>query len=123
MSKESINELIQAEAKKLAKEMVDEQQIATEPGESILKIGAKIFYRSVTFHHVGRISYIGSVAGSIVEVRLEDASWVADSGKFSKALNTGSLEELERFPSSCSIFLGAGVDVAPWPHELPSESK
>lgn len=119
MSKESIESLIKAEAEKLASEIVAKRQsVPIEPGESKYKLGAKLFIRTITFHYVGRVSFI-----SDTELCLEDASWVADSGRFSKALASGALDELERYPDGVSVNRGSIVDVSPWKHDLPQESK
>ena len=54
---------------------------------------------------------------------LDDAAWVADSGRFSTALTTGELNEVEPFPGSCYVSRGAIVDVSPWQHDLPRVKK
>ena len=115
MSKDSIQQLIEAEAKKLAATMVNQQP---EKGESIYKIGAKLFIRTVTYHYTGRVSYFAD--GELV---LEDAAWIADSGRFANALKTGELGEVEPYPGLCSLGVGAIVDASPWNHELPRGTK
>ena len=54
---------------------------------------------------------------------LDDAAWIADSGRWAAALATGSLSEVEPFPGSVMVSMGAVVDVSPWKHALPRETK
>ena len=84
--------------------------IATSP----YRVGDVVFVRTVTYHYTGRISAI--YAGEIV---LEDAAWIADSGRFGAALATGELSEVEPYPGSVIVSRGAIVDVSAWAHPLP----
>jgi len=77
-------------------------------------VGSNVFVRTVTMHHVG---YLSAFDGA--NLKLEDASWVADSGRFGEALKTGKLAETERFPNPVIVNWGAGVDVTVWAHPLP----
>ena len=81
-------------------------------------VGDTVFVRTVTYHYTGRISAI--YPGEIV---LADAAWIADSGRFSAALATGTLAEVEPYPGSVIISRGGIVDVSPWLHSLPRVAK
>jgi hypothetical protein len=83
----------------------------------MFNVGDAVFIRTVTYHHVGRIK--AKEEGWVI---LEDASWVADSGRFSTALEKGSLSEVEH-TGTCAIALSAIVDVFPWTHDLPVATK
>ena len=80
-------------------------------------IGQKLFIRTVTYHLVGKLT---KIIGNLWQ--LEDASWVADSGRFMNAIKDGSLDEVEpvgeAFVNSNSI-----VDIFPWKHNLPNKQK
>ena len=80
-------------------------------------IGQKLFIRTVTYHLVGKLT---KIIGNLWQ--LEDASWVADSGRFINAIKDGSLDEVEpvgeAFVNSNSI-----VDIFPWKHNLPNKQK
>jgi hypothetical protein len=115
MSTESIQELINAEAKKLA---ATYNTVQIEEGESMYKLGAKLFVRTVTYHYTGRVSFL-----SEKEIVLSDAAWVASSGRFAEALETGELSEVEPYPGACSINRDVIVDCSPWNHELPRGTK
>ena len=80
-------------------------------------IGQKLFIRTVTYHLVGKLT---KIIGNLWQ--LEDASWVADSGRFMNAIKEGDLDEVEpvgdAFINSNSI-----VDIFPWKHDLPKKQK
>jgi hypothetical protein len=81
-------------------------------------VGDAILIRTVTMIQLGRVVNIG--ADFFV---LEDAGWVADTGRFSVMLETGAVNEYERAPSWVLVGRGAVVDVFPWKHALPSVTK
>ena len=83
----------------------------------MFNIGDKLFIRTVTYHHVGEVT--GIKDGWL---ELKDASWVADSGRFSNAIKEGALNEVEPV-GDVSINLATVVDVFPWVHELPTKQK
>lgn len=82
------------------------------------KIGEKYLIRTVTVYVVGRVR---EVVGDFLI--MDDASWVADTGKFSTALSSGSLNEVERVPDGTIVGLGSITDAQPWLHCLPKETK
>lgn len=81
-------------------------------------IGSSYIIRTVTMYYTGRITAI--YAGELV---LADAAWIADSGRWSTALATGKLQEVEPYPGEgrCIVSRAAIVDVAPWSHPLPRD--
>ena len=80
-------------------------------------VGKKFFFRTVTYHTVGRVvRMIGHIAV------LEDASWVADSGRFTQAIKNGTLSEVEPV-GECYLNTQTIVDFFPWKHDLPKEQK
>lgn len=81
-------------------------------------IGEKVFIRTVTMYHTGKV-----VAVLDGFVTLSDAAWVADTGRFSDALRTGELSEVEPVEGLVRVSLGAIVDVFEWNHELPRLQK
>lgn len=80
--------------------------------------GKNVFIRTVTYHYIGRL--MGVRDGEII---LEDASWIASSGRWHTALATGVLEEVEPYPGVCCVSLAAKVDICGWLHPLPREAK
>jgi len=82
------------------------------------EIGDKIFVRTVTYHYVGKL-----VDESDHSFWLENASWVADSGRFHNALETGTLSEVEPYPGDgiVEIMKTGIIDICEWKHNLPEE--
>ena len=80
--------------------------------------GDQVFVRTVTHHHTGRITDVGSDW-----IELEDAAWIASDGRFHVALRDGVFEEVEPVPGRCVIGRGAIIDMYDWPHKLPREAK
>lgn len=83
----------------------------------MFKKGKSYFIRTVTYHMVGKV--VGSEKGFL---RLEGASWVADSGRFMQAIKNGILNEVEPV-GEAFVNLGSVVDAFPWNHALPTEQK
>lgn len=82
------------------------------------QVGKKYFVRNVTMHIVGELIYFDDK-----DFVFKDASWVADSGRWSTALRTGVLSEVEPFQSNVSVSRAAYVDATEWLHDLPREPK
>jgi hypothetical protein len=80
-------------------------------------IGKKFFFRTVTFHLIGKVE---KRMGRILQ--LSTASWVADSGRFMNAIFEGSLDQVEPV-GDCWINLDTVTDFFPWKHNLPTEQK
>ena len=89
----------------------------TRKETDVLKIGKSYFFRTVTYHTVGKVE---SVTGNFV--KLSGASWVADSGRFMQALKDGTLNEVEPVGEEY-LNLNTVVDFFPWIHALPNEQK
>ena len=77
--------------------------------DSLFEIGEKYFIRTVTYHAIGKC--VDIVDGFVF---LDEAMWVADSGRLSNALKEGmdkqSSAELEVFPSTLRINISSIVD-------------
>ena len=81
-------------------------------------LGKKFFFRTVTYHLVGKVEKI--IGENIL--KLSSASWIADSGRFMQAIRDGKLNEVE--PVGCAyINIDTCTDFFPWQHELPTEQK
>jgi hypothetical protein len=88
--------------------------------QSPIHLGATVFIRSVTHYYTGRIILLTKE-----EIVLEDAAWIADTGRFSEAMKTGTLNEVEPYASGqlVSVSRGGVVDVAAWPFALQTTVK
>lgn len=82
------------------------------------EIGKMYLIRTVTMYYVGRIK---AVTDS--DLVLEDAAWVADTGRFYDALKTGEVSEVEPFLDEVIVNRGALVDATPWEKESLRKQK
>tara|TARA_Y100000310_G_scaffold110581_1_gene108974 strand:+ start:15774 stop:16097 length:324 start_codon:yes stop_codon:yes gene_type:complete len=87
-------------------------------GEVPFKVGEKYFIRTVTYHLTGRVKKI--VGNFLV---LEDAAWIADSGRFMEAIDEGNLSEVEPVKTEVYVNVGSITDAFEWKHELPRKQK
>jgi hypothetical protein len=81
-------------------------------------IGKNYLIRTVTMIDTGRL-----VAVTEHELVLEDAAWVADTGRFAQAIEKGEFNEVEPFPSG-RVIVGRGslIDAVQIP-VLPRKQK
>ena len=78
-------------------------------------VGQKLFIRTVTYHMTGKVT---KRMGAFIQ--LEDAAWIADSGRFSDAIKKGDLNEVEPVGTAW-VNLSSVVDFFPWKHALPTK--
>lgn len=78
------------------------------------KIGTAYLIRGVTHYYTGRL-----VSVTEQELVLEDAAWIADTGRYNEALETGKLNEVEPIIGPAIIGRGALVDAVEWPSNIP----
>lgn len=80
--------------------------------------GECLLIRTVTMTVTGRV-----VDCSASWIMLDSAAWVADTGRFADAIETGKLNEVEPMGDRVRVARGSIVDVAPWRHDLPTTQK
>ncbi len=90
------------------------------PLDSPVQEGQCVFIRTVSNYYTGRIIGLSSK-----EIVLEEAAWIAATGRFHQAMATGSFNEVEPYPddTTVSVSRGAIVDVSTWNHQLPRDPK
>lgn len=101
----------------------DYEKIKQQLGEESFKdiqtlqdmVGEKYFFRTVTYHLTGRVK---KIIGSIIE--LENAAWIADSGRFMDCIKKGTLKEVEPV-GRAYLNINSVTDFFPWKHPLPDE--
>jgi hypothetical protein len=91
---------------------------AQKPASHSFRTGEKYFIRTVTHYYTGRL-----VAVTESDLVLDEAAWIADTGRFATALSTGTINECEPFPGQVLVSRGAVVDACEWNHELPKAQK
>jgi hypothetical protein len=80
-------------------------------------VGEAYLIRTVTYHQVGVLM---EIKGDFLV--LKDASWVADSGRFSDCLSKGTFNEVE-YVGIIFVNKNSIVDAFPWTNKLPKETK
>lgn len=70
--------------------------------QSIWEIGMVYLIRTVTMINTGKLVAVGDQ-----ELVLEDAAWIADTGRFSDALKKNEFNEVEPFPNG-RVIIGRG---------------
>lgn len=66
-------------------------------------VGANYFIRTVTHYLTGKL-----VAVHDQELVLENAAWIADTGRFTQALQQEEFSEVEPFPPGSPVIVGRG---------------
>ena len=94
----NLDELTIGQAKELSAMFGCETQVATP-----WKVGENYFIRTVTMFYTGRL-----VEVTPQELVLEDAAWIADTGRFADSLESGNFSEVEPFPNG-KVIIGRGA--------------
>ncbi len=82
------------------------------------KVGSSYFIRTVTYFATGKIK---AIVGQFLV--LEEAAWIADTGRFMEAIMEGKLNEVEPVSVDMFINLNSITDAFVWKHKLPREQK
>jgi hypothetical protein len=90
----------------------------TKKSKSPIQVGNAVLIRTVTHYHTGKIVEI--LPDHLV---LEKAAWIADTGRFSQALESGNLNEVEPFKAPVAVFKSAIIDITTWNNPLPESVK
>lgn len=100
--------------------MAGKKAKASKKSRNPLQVGNPVLIRTVTFIYTGRI--VGLDAREIV---LEDAAWVADTGRFNEAVSKGTnvLNEVEPYVGDVAVGRGSIVDATLWIGPLPRDVK
>lgn len=79
------------------------------------KIGEKYYIRTVTHHQTGRVK---EIVGKFLI--LEQAAWIADSGRFMNAILEGKLDEVEPVKEAI-VNTDTIIDAFLWEFDLPKK--
>lgn len=82
------------------------------------RVGEKYFIRTVTNYWTGRLVSVGPV-----ELVIEDAAWIADTGRFHDSNAKGTLNEVEPVDGPVIIGRATVIDASVWKHALPRSQK
>lgn len=82
------------------------------------EVGKQYFIRTVTNYYVGTCEKLFESS-----IRLNNASWIPDTGRFSGAMKTGAFNECEPYPGGVNVWFGSIVDHIDFEGDLPTEQK
>ena len=84
------------------------------------KIGQAYLIRTVTMIYTGRVVEVYKN-----ELVIEEAAWIADTGRWHQACTEGKLNEVEPYAKGDNVIIGRGaiLDVSTWHKDLPGEQK
>ncbi len=83
-----------------------------------VKVGGQYLFRTVTLYLTGRV--VGITASDFL---LEDAAWIADTGRFSDAVRAVQFNEVEPIEGRHILFRGGLIDAAALSGSLPRSQK
>jgi hypothetical protein len=119
MTKININDLTLGEIKEINSLFGNK---FSNNSNSPFQIGKNYFIRTVTMSHIGKLEAVND--DNFV---LSSASWVADSGRLSDAMNSGleaiGSSEIEPFVNDIIIGRGALIDMTIYNFPLPTKQK
>jgi len=81
-------------------------------------IGQAYMICTVTRYYTGTLRQVTEH-----ELVLEDAAWIAHTGRYNEALTTGELTSVEPIPHPVIIGRGSVVEASHWVHDLPKKVK
>lgn len=107
----NVEELTVSEAKDLAQQLARmfPSGAACVPADSLdqnngyWEIGKPYFIRTVTNFYTGRL-----VSVTPLELVLSEAAWIADTGRFTQALEKENFNEVELYPLTAKVIIGRG---------------
>jgi len=68
-----------------------------------MEVGKDYFIRTVTHYFTGRLVWVGDK-----EIALEDACWIADTGRFNEFISGKTFNESEPFVKGQIVIIGRG---------------
>lgn len=78
-----------------------------------MEIGKSYFIRTVTHYFTGRLIWVGEK-----EIVLEEAAWIADTGRFHQFIDGKTVNESEPFPKGAQVVVGRGSIIDMTEHGL-----
>ena len=114
-SKKAVSEIIVDSLQEGIKSFVETPQCCPS---CPFKVGDAYFLRTVTVYLTGRVK---AIMGKFLII--EEAAWIADTGRFSDAMKNGSFNEVEPYDDDVFVNMDTIVDAKPWGIILPASQK
>lgn|SRR3990167_1324085 len=109
-----LEELVELEKQVDYKKLTQKYQKMEVPFE----VNKAYFIRTVTYFTTGRVK---AIVGNFLV--LEDAAWIADTGRFSDAIAKGVMAEVEPTEVTMYVNMNSITDAFDWLSNLPREQK
>jgi hypothetical protein len=77
-----------------------------------------VFIKTVTMFYVGRLA-----SENENFIFLEEAAWIADTGRFYNFLKDGKVNEVEPFVDPIAVNKNSIIEITPWNHGLLKDQK
>lgn len=77
-----------------------------------------VFIKTVTMFYVGRLA-----SENENFIFLEEAAWIADTGRFYNFLKDGKVNEVEPFVDPIAVNKNAIIEITQWNHDLLKKQK
>ena len=92
------------------------------PCREFFAVGKAYFIRTVTHHFTGKL--VGFSRGGL-ELIMKNCAWIADDGRFTDAMESGNLNEVEIYPSDGDVLINREtiIDAIEWKHSIPDSQK
>lgn len=122
MGKKDLNKLNFGELEKEVSRLKIMKESVSVKKVGVWNVGKNYVLRTVTMINVGKI-----IAVTDQEIVLEDAAWIADTGRWSDFVSKGNLSsssEVEPWPDG-QVIVGRQsiIDACEWKHDLLREQK
>jgi len=114
----NLNKLSFQELKKEVENLEKKKEKATTKNVGVWQIGKNYVIRTVTMINIGRLVNVTEE-----ELILEDASWIADTGRWMNFLKDGKYDECEPFQDQVIVGRKSLIDATIWRHKLPTQQK
>jgi len=75
------------------RELIGSVDNNANPNDGIYEVGKNYFIRTVTHYLTGKLQRVGSQ-----ELVLQEAAWIADTGRYADAIKSCDFSEVEPYP-------------------------
>jgi len=116
--KQDLNKLSFSDLLHAVKDLEKQKEKATTKKVDVWHIGKNYVIRTVTMIQVGKL-----VSVTDNELVLENACWIADTGRWADFLKKGTYSESEPFQDDCIVGRHSIIDATLWRHQLVTEQK
>lgn len=103
---------------KISDKKTEEVEINLSQPPIPFEVGKSYLIRTVTLYYTGRVV---NITGKFIE--LEEAAWIADTGRWADASKSGDFNEVEPFANNPWVNTDSIVDFQEITYKLPTKQK